>query len=139
MALLEVRRTATTAEARQFGLYWLPGFCLALAALTAYRGHPTGVLAMLAAIAAASLALGTLRPAWLRPVLIAWMWITYPIGWLVSHLLMAIIYFGVITPIALVMRLLGRDPLDRSADQRADSYWTARPQDVEAARYFRQF
>jgi hypothetical protein len=139
MALLEIRRTATTAEARQFGLYWLPGFCLLVTALAFHRGYPPSVWLASAVAATASLVFGTLRPDWLCPVLIGWMWITYPVGWLVSHLLMAIIYFGVITPIALIMWLWGRDPLNRRPDRQAESYWTPRQQDVDPARYFRQF
>ena len=47
----------------------------------------------------------------------------FPIGWVVSHALMAAIYYLVITPMAVAMRLLGRDPLDRRFDRDATTYW----------------
>ncbi|MEX0979180.1 MAG: SxtJ family membrane protein, partial [Pirellulales bacterium] len=68
-----------------------------------------------------------------------WMWAAFPIGWLVSHLLIAAIYFLLITPIALVMRAVGRDPLSRRFDRAAKTYWVPRRQDSDPARYFRQF
>ena len=43
-----------------------------------------------------------------------------PIAWTVSHLLAGgVAYFLVATPIALVLRALGRDPMRRSFDRRA--------------------
>ncbi len=45
---------------------------------------------------------------------------------------------GVITPIALMMRLFGRDKLERRFDADASSYWIAHPKQESTARYFRQ-
>ena len=69
----------------------------------------------------------------------AWMVGFQPIGWTVSHLLLAVIYYGVITPIGLLMRLLGRDPLQCRFDSAASSYWIQRKQNSDTDRYFRQF
>ena len=65
--------------------------------------------------------------------------ITLPIGWTVSLVLMALVYFGLITPLGLLFRLMGRDVLKRRFDPEAKSYWTAHEQTTQVDRYFRQF
>jgi hypothetical protein len=62
-----------------------------------------------------------------------------PIGWLVSRVVLAIVYFLVITPIGLIRRLRGHDPLALRADPTASSYWVARQDRTDPASYFRQF
>jgi len=103
---------ASTAEAVAYGLW-------ALAALA-------GLLAAAA-------------PAGLRPLYIALSAVSLPIGWLVSHAVLAIVYYGILTPIGLILRACGRDPLDRTFDPQARSYWVDRPARRDVKRYFRQF
>ena len=62
-----------------------------------------------------------------------------PIGWTLSHLVLGAVYYGVFTPIGLVMRLLGHDPLERRFDPTATSYWIERTDRSDPARHFRQF
>ena len=63
-----------------------------------------------------------------------------PIGWVVSHLALGIIYYGIFTPVALVFRLMGRDPLNRRLDRQASTYWEPyEPDRGGKARYLRQF
>jgi len=68
----------------------------------------------------------------------SWMRLTAPLAWAVSHLVLAVLYYGIITPIAVVMRLFGRDKLERRFDPAAGSYWLARRPQESTARYFRQ-
>ncbi len=65
--------------------------------------------------------------------------LTFPIGWLVSHLVLATIYYGLVTPIGLAMRLSGRDNLDLRIEPDRDTYWTPRAGDGSTEGYFRQF
>jgi hypothetical protein len=138
MALIEINRDPTTREIRQFALLWLPAFCFLLGGWLGYR-LAAWAAAGLAGGGALSIAVGVWRPRWMRFVLIGWMWAVFPIGWSVSHLLMASIYFLVVTPIGWIMRLAGRDPLARKFDRKAETYWTPRSEDVDPSRYFRQF
>lgn len=82
---------------------------------------------------------GAVRPTWLQPVYVGWMGLTFPIGWTVSHVLVAAMYFVVLTPVGAIYRVLGYDPLRRRLDRDAKSYWLARPGPAPANRYFRQF
>ena len=73
-----------------------------------------------------------------RPLYLLWMALVAPIGWLVSHALMATVYYLILTPIALVARAFGHDPLARRFEPEADSYWTEEDPGGEPERYFRQ-
>jgi hypothetical protein len=82
---------------------------------------------------------GLVRPRWMRPVYVGWMAALYPVGWIVSHALLAAVYYGLVTPIGLILRACGRDPLRRRFDRAAPSYWQPRPPEPAPERYFRQF
>ena len=75
----------------------------------------------------------------LKPLYVAWMGLTYPIGWLVSHVLLAVIFYGLFTIVAMVFRLLKHDPLQRRLDRGARSYWQEHRSPQDARRYLRQF
>ncbi|MBN1360058.1 MAG: hypothetical protein JW993_05680 [Sedimentisphaerales bacterium] len=65
--------------------------------------------------------------------------LTLPIGFVVSLLLMSVFYFGLITPIGLVFRLIGRDVLHRRFDRDAPSHWVDHRQTADMERYFQRF
>jgi len=64
---------------------------------------------------------------------------TLPIGLLISFLLLATFYFGLITPLALIFRLISRDALRRKFDRDLESYWISHRQPDTIGRYFDQF
>ncbi len=66
-------------------------------------------------------------------------YLTLPIGWVVSHVLLATIYYGVMTPIGLIMRMVGYDPMARKIDRECESYWIEREQASDSSKYFKQF
>lgn len=68
-----------------------------------------------------------------------WMFAALPIGWTVSHLVLAVVYYFVLTPIGILRRTLGGDPMTRRLDATAASYWRAHTQQSDPGRYFRQF
>lgn len=82
---------------------------------------------------------GLARPRAIRPIYAAWMLAVFPIGWTISHLVVAVVFYLVITPIGLVQRLSGRDPLQQTFDPQSRTYWQPRPPSQPTDRYFRQF
>ena len=74
-----------------------------------------------------------------RWLYLGWVYAVYPIAWTVSHLVLAIAYFLVATPIAFALRALGRDPMRRQFEKSANSYWVLRTPRRDDASYFRQF
>ena len=96
-------------DLRKFGLL----FCVLSAALAGYlfwrRGYDAATVP--GAISAALLLLSLGLPSLLKPVWWPWMVVARVLGFVNSHLLLAVIFYLMFTPIGLVMRLLGRDPL----------------------------
>lgn len=74
-----------------------------------------------------------------RPIYVGWMYAAFPLGWTISHLVMAFVYFGVVTPIGLLLRAAGHDALNRRFDRSARSYWVRYTPQRELPRYFKQF
>ena len=83
--------------------------------------------------------IGFCLPKFMRIVYVAWMTAVMPIGWVVSHLMLGVAFYLVITPIGLIMRLVGYDPLHRRFDKDATTYWIPREPQQGTRRYFRQF
>jgi hypothetical protein len=130
---------AQRAELRRFGLV-VGGVFAALAAYLALRHrHPT-LLYGYASLAALLLGGAALAPALLAPVRRAWMSGAAVLGWVNTRLLLSIAYILLVVPIALVLRALGRDPLDRRLERDRKSYWRDRPDEPEdRERYRRQY
>lgn len=122
----EINRDPSPAELRQFACVWSPLFLGAAGALLQRRpgGHPAAIAVWSAA--AGLLLIGALRPRRLRGLFVAAQRLAYPVGWCVSRALLLLIFVGVVTPVGLLMRLRGRDPLGRRLDRAAATYWTAR-------------
>lgn len=92
------------------------------------------VLTVVAETAGAVLEKWIVRPIFQGLTLVAW-----PIGFVLSHVLIAIVYYLVITPIALVFRLVGRDAIGRRIDRDAKTYWHDRGQPRPASSYFKLY
>jgi hypothetical protein len=54
------------------------------------------------------------------------MWLAAGLGWWVSRVVLFVIFFLVLTPVALLARLLGKRFLDLGRGGQAKSYWVAR-------------
>jgi hypothetical protein len=83
--------------------------------------------------------LGFVVPPAIRPVFVGLSLVAFPIGYVIGFLALALVYYLLVTPIGLVFRLLGRDPLNRRFDSERASYWIRRPETPSAKRYFQQF
>jgi hypothetical protein len=80
---------------------------------------------------------GLIFPPIIRPVFVGLILLTYPIGWVVSHLLLGAIFYGVVTPIGISLRLTGHDPLQVKAPL-GNSLWKSSVGKTDPARYLRQ-
>ena len=70
------------------------------------------------------LTLGLLNSKILTPFNKLWMKFGILLGAIVSPLVMGVVYFGVITPIGLIMKLFGKDVLNLKIDKNKNTYWT---------------
>ena len=78
------------------------------------------------ALAAATALVTVIRSHWLAPFNRAWMKFGELLHHVVSPLILGLIYFGVFTPVALVMRAFGRDAMCRRFEPAQPSYWVRR-------------
>ena len=95
---------------------------LALAAVSAWRGHQTPPV-VLAALGGGLLVAGTLLPTRLGPVYRGWMRGAHALSRITAPVFLGIVYFLVITPLGLAMRALGRNPL--RPRRHGDGFWRA--------------
>ena len=63
-----------------------------------------------------------LYPAALRPVYRIWMRIGLVLGWINTWLILGVVYFAVVLPMGIAMRIYGRDPMARRFDATIGSY-----------------
>ena len=134
----DIKFDPSRAILRQFAGLWLVFFGgLALWEMLG-RGRP-GWAACFALLAVTIGPLGLARPEALRWIYVGWMVLAFPIGWTISQLMMALLFFGLFAPIGLVFRLIGRDVLHRTRDPEAETYWVAKPASIDMRSYFKQF
>ena len=121
---------------RQFAGLWLLFFG-SLAAWRMWHGHldlRTEALGVLAVVVGGA---GLVRPGTIRWVYTGWMAAAFPIGWTVSRVMLASFFYAVVTPLALVFRMKGRDVLRLRRPQKG-SYWIAKTGARDVNEYFRQ-
>jgi hypothetical protein len=146
--MMPVNWNPDRAQLRRFGLASLVAFG-ALGAWALFRHSifgltlsmpvARGIATGLGAVALLSALLALVAPMALLPLYRALTAVSVPIGYVVSHVVMGIVYFGVLTPIAFVFRSMGRDPLHRTPDRSRASYWEPRVAPDDVRRYYRQF
>lgn len=79
-------------------------------------------------LASLFLVLGLANADILTPLNRLWMRFGELLGRIVSPIVLGAIYFVIIAPIGMLMRLFGRDPMKRTLDPDTDSYWETREQ-----------
>lgn len=117
-----IRAGLSPAEGRRFGLTLGMAF-LALASLLWLRGHAEAA-SLAGALGVALVLAGLLLPARLGPAHRAWMGFAAALSRVTTPLFLGLVYFVVVTPLALLRRHLGGNPLRRA--QGAASRWVAR-------------
>jgi hypothetical protein len=105
---------------RSFAIVFAVVF-LVVAAIRGWRGHADAPYWLVPA--AVMLLLGYLWVAPLRPLNRLWWRFGLLLHRLISPIIMALLFFGAVLPVGLLMRLLGKDPLRRKADAAASTYW----------------
>ena len=136
--MLPINRNPSPSELKQFGIL-LVIFTAAVGSLSLWRtGSSTWPIAILMGGGTLSLVFFAV-PAARRSIYVGWMYAMFPIGWIVSHVLLAVIYFGVVTPVAIALRAFGHDALQRKFDRTSRSYWARTTPHGSPETYFKQF
>ncbi len=138
MSLIRINRHPSRRQLAVFGLLWL--LCLGVVGWLALRG--TGSLPIASAVWSAGVlvpAIGLAVPTFLRMVYVGMAYAAFPIGLVVSHVILAVAFYGVMTPTGLLMRLFRYDPLQRRLNKDASTYWIERKSNDDTQRYFKQY
>jgi len=135
--MIAIQWNPSEKQLRQFAGVWFPAFC----GLVGYSiGHKTGhwseveigwVLAGLLSVG------GLVLPVLIRPIFVGLILLTFPIGWVVSHLLLGLIFYGLVTPIGLILRISGHDPLQLKKPS-GNSVWKTPVGKTDTTRYLQQ-
>ena len=145
--MIEINLNPDEKTLRQFGWIALVGFgFIALIAWNDWLIFAFGLGAAKPYVAGIAGGLGVLSalfslvyPKANQPIFAGLSILTYPIGFVVSYVIMGTLFYVLIAPLAIFFKIVGRDSMDRSYDPEAVSYWSdprpARPKEA----YFKQF
>ncbi len=124
-------------DLRVFGL-GVGAALLLFGALALYSGRHPGLAAPLLAAGVLLVLLGAAAPGALSPAYGPWMAFARALGWFNTRLLLTLVFFLVFTPVGLLMRLFGSDPMERRFGP--GTYWRKPPPHSLGPRHFeRQF
>ena len=124
-------------QLRQFAGIWFPAFCALVGWSIARKTGYWNEVEIGWAIAGIISIAGLVFPPLIRPIFVGLILLTYPIGWVVSHVLLGLIFYGVVTPIGLLLRATGHDSLELNPPQ-GPSMWKRPVGKTGAASYLRQ-
>jgi hypothetical protein len=127
----------TTKDLRKFSL-GLSVLLMLLALAQYFWGGKLYLYFLLAGLA--SLSIGLIFPAWMKPL----QWLLIRIGnvmnWIMTNLILALLFYFVFTLVALIWRLIGHRPLDVKFPDPRKSYWRKRTDgDISPQRFEKQF
>ena len=136
--LLSTEPPVSNRTLRQFAGAWLVFFLAFGVHQYLARGHrPLGLAFMGLAVVIG--ALGQIKPGAVRWLFVGWMALAFPIGWLISLLMLLLMFYGIITPVALLFRTRGRDLLSRKPAPSRPSFWIPKVTPLDVRSYFRQY
>ena len=136
--MIDLNLNPSRRELRTFSAC-LAAFLAIVAWIVTRRTGSVETGAIVLAVGVLSGGCGLIWPGVIRPIFIGLNIATYPIGWVMTHVIMAVIFYLVVTPVGVIMRLTGRDPMERAFDRSAKTYWKPRQPPADNGRYFRQF
>lgn len=127
------------AKLQQFGWISLGGFGL-LASIAWWRFGNGNAALVLAGLALLTPVVGMVSPRLLKFLYIGLSLVAFPIGLIISNVLLLLIFLLVFTPVALIFRLIGRDELRLKPAHESPSHWkTYESGRRKPASYYRTF
>jgi hypothetical protein len=91
-------------------------------------------------VAAFLVSSGMIFPSVLKPLQKVWMTFAVVMGWIMTRVILTVAFYMVITPVGMILRILGKDFLNRSFEKDASTYWVAKSDEVSSKNtYEKQF
>jgi hypothetical protein len=139
MSLIEINWYPKRKELRHFAIIALIALLLIACLLYVLKGIPIRWASIIVTLGFGIFLSSFISLKLTRIIYLGLILVTFPIGWAISMTLLTAFYFLLLTPLGLVFRLLGRDPLSRKFEPDAKSYWLDRRQTDNLDRYFHQY
>ena len=108
---------------RKFGIT-IGLFLIVIAGFLFWRGKES--FEAILVTGSALILLGLVIPVVLKPIYWIWMILAVILGWIMTRVILSLLFYVVITPIGIFSRLFGSKFLDLKWDKSKDSYWNAR-------------
>jgi len=94
---------------------------------------------IIAIIGGGFICLGIIIPITLKPIYLLWMTFAVVLGWIMTRVVLSILFYFIITPIGIITRLFGEDFLDLKKSN-SESFWNDRDHNFEKNQnYEKQF
>ncbi len=120
---------STKKELREFA-FVVGGFLLIVGGLRGWH-HKSYSLSLLAA-GIVLITLGLIIPNILRPIQKAWMTIALLMGWVMTRVILTVLYFAVLTPISITARISGKQFLNlKFREPESSTYWIGRGSELK--------
>lgn len=133
-----IARLDTSPRALRKSALGVAGVLLLIAAFLLWRNRGPSARLVLAGVAAVLVLAGTLAPARLRGPYLVWMTLALAIGWVMSRVVLTLVFVTVLTPLGLLARITGKRFLALRPDRTAASYWVRRERGT-TGRYERMY
>ena len=119
-----MNQVASVKELRSFGL--LVGGVFAVIALWPMVVRGDALRLWAAGLGGSLILAGALAPTILAPVHKGWMWIGHVLGWINTRILLGIVFYGLVTPIGILFRIMGKDSMRQEFSEESSSYRVVR-------------
>jgi len=134
MAIVEINWNPPERDLRVFG-----GLLIAFSCFIAWKFSSPLVSQIAIGVGVTLGFLGLTVPSGIRWLYVGWMVAVSPIAFVVSNLILAFVFYVVVWPLAVLMRLKHRDALRLKVDRSVSTYWLPRETQRNPRRYFRQY
>jgi hypothetical protein len=114
----------TMKDLRHFGLMVGGIFILIAIWPLVFRGEPLRIWA--AGVGASLAAAGALFPTGLAPLYRGWMWVGHVLGWINTRILLGVVFYGLVMPIGLCLRMMGRNTVRQQFAEAMPTYRVVR-------------
>jgi hypothetical protein len=135
--MIQINKNPSRTELRWFGLLVAIFFGF-VGVMVLRRTHSARSAEVIWIVSALLVSLYYVIPPLRRPMYVGSMSLTYPFGWIISHVMVMVLFYLIMTPLGMLVRLLGRDPMMRTFEPSRQSYWVERDPSTTTDRYFRQ-
>ena len=115
-----MEQSTTRKDLRSFGLLVGGVYCIIGLWPMVLRGEPMRLWAL--GLGGTLIVLGGIAPQWLAPAHKGWMRIGHILGWINTRILLGIVFYGLVTPIGLFFRLMGKDTVRQTFSEGSQSY-----------------